>query len=297
MWSTIILLAAVSGDGVKCSSGYQSPNGLVNYTTDGDGNERCYSLITPPSTRGKLPVLFYFHGSGGNAAFCGHIKDTVDGNTLETLATKYQFALVCGEALQGDHGGQWDLPDIVTNTTGNRCDKTDSIDTTYMANVLKSLNEYGRYDMSRVYTSGCSMGSAFSEWSGICMWSDWFKSTTFSSYAISAFATHSTGLKIKGDGLNFPSSPDGSRWGECDGCEFWPVMPIDTNKKLKACLHDNDGDMSSFLGSTKQMDDKWTSAGNIAEMHIGTGGHCQINSFNEIVTCLDDNTGNLIYQS
>merc|ERR1719192_1042814 len=99
------------------------------------------------------------------------------------------------------------------------------------------------------------MGSAFSEWSASCMFSSWFESTDF---GINAFATHSTGLKIKGDGLNFPPAPDGTRWGECDECEYWPMVPMKTDGKLKACLNDNSGDMSSFLGSTKQMYDVWT---------------------------------------
>merc|ERR1719232_858134 len=99
--------------------------------------------------------------------------------------------------------------------------------------------------MGSIFTSGCSMGSAFSEWAGICMFSDWFQSNP--GFAISAFATHSTGLKIKGDGLHFPPALDGTSWGECDGCEYWPVKPIDTGKQLKACLNDNSGDMTSFL--------------------------------------------------
>merc|ERR1719350_474892 len=104
------------------------------------------------------------------------------------------------------------------------------------------------------------------------MFSDWFQSNP--GFAINAFATHSTGLKIKGDGLHFPPAPDGISWGECDACEFWPVMPIKTNGGLKACLNDNSGDMVSFLTSTKQMYSNWTALGNRAEIHIGSGGHC-----------------------
>jgi len=278
---------------MRCSEAYKSPNGVVNYTTDGDGNDRCYSLITPPSNRGKLPVLFFFHGSGGSAAWCGHTKDVNNTVDMESLADKYQFALVCGEAIQGDHGGQWDLPEKVTDDTGNRCDKTDTPDVVYMQNVLQQLSETGRYDMEHVYTSGCSMGSAFSEWSAVCMYDNWFNSMR--GYGISAFATHSTGLKIKGDGLHFPPGPSGTPWGECDGCKYWPIKPINTGKKLKACLNDNTGDMESFVGSTKQMFTEWTNAGNVAEQHWGVGGHCQINSWMDIVECLDDNTGHLMY--
>merc|ERR1719410_1717245 len=75
-----------STDTPLCSTKYMSPNGIAVNTTDGDGNDRCYSLVTPPSTLEKLPVLFYFHGSGGNAAACGKARDANDNNSLEMLA-------------------------------------------------------------------------------------------------------------------------------------------------------------------------------------------------------------------
>merc|ERR1712118_523695 len=56
---------------------------------------------------------------------------------------------------------------------------------------------------------------------------------------ISAFATHSTGLKKKGDGNRLPEN-----WGECDGCQWWPFAPVKYSDSLglKACIFDNTGD-------------------------------------------------------
>ncbi len=50
-----------------------------------------------------------------------------------------------------------------------------------------------------------------------------------------------TGLKIKGDGLKFPTDKYNRdfRWGECDECQYWPQV-IQPMKGLKACIFDND---------------------------------------------------------
>lgn len=109
---------------------------------------------------------------------------------LRCFKIRYGFALVCGEALQDifGHGGQWNIPEIQTDETGLRCGMDDSLDSVYLKNVVESLNNSSTiYDTSRMFTSGCSMGSAFSIFIGNCMYK-WFGSSSFS-----AFATHSTG--------------------------------------------------------------------------------------------------------
>lgn len=66
---------------------------------------------------------------------------------------------------------------------------------------------------------------------------------------ISAFATHSTGYKIKGDGITLPligpnienGTYANSTWGECDGCEFFPAV-VETYDDMKACIFDNTED-------------------------------------------------------
>merc|ERR1712039_949082 len=45
-------------------------NGKVLSVSDGT-NERCIAVVAPASANGPLPILFWFHGSGGSAASCG----------------------------------------------------------------------------------------------------------------------------------------------------------------------------------------------------------------------------------
>jgi len=76
------------------------------------------------------------------------------------------------------------------------------------------------YDPSKIFTSGCEMGSAFSFYSATCL------TKMFDPSVISAFATHSTGYKIKGDGITLPligpNIDNGTfandTWGECPYC-------------------------------------------------------------------------------
>merc|ERR1712113_453783 len=73
---------------------------------------------------------------------------------------------------------------------------------------------------SRIFTMGCSMGSAFSEYMSSCIKAD-------KPEVISAFATHSTGLKVKGDGNKFPKATLDRQyeWGECPTCQYFPFKP------------------------------------------------------------------------
>merc|ERR1712127_445154 len=100
---------------------------------------------------------------------------------------------------------------------------------------------------------------------------------------ISAFATHSTGLKKKGDGNKLPSN-----WGECDGCQWWPFAPVkySDSKGLKACIFDNTGD-GDFYKTSTYLSQKWPQLGNPSESHFASGGHCQNIPYEDIVTCLD----------
>ena len=106
---------------------------------------------------------------------------------------------------------------------GTKCGENDTIEVSYLNNLLKELEAHDQlFDANRVYTAGCSMGSAFSEYSSTCM-HQWYGSKR-----ISAFATHSTGLKIKGDGNMFPPDNYNSSvtWGECEGCQYFPMVPF-----------------------------------------------------------------------
>jgi len=284
MWYLLPVLLFAQND-PKCGT-YQN-QGSVYKVSDGVYDDRCFSVINPGGSESKVPVLFWFHGAGGNAHDCGSQRGRDSGtSSMYQLAQDYGFALVCAEALQVDHRGQWDIPQII-NKTNDYCSNEASTDMVYITNVLKKLSENPMYDLSRIFTSGCSMGSAFSQFTTPCLKSKGF--------TISAFATHSTGLKVKGDGLRFPGSwHGGGQWGECDGCLYFPQRPQSWTDKLglKACIFDNTGD-GDFYTSSQNLADTWTKLGNKAETHFLDGGHCQIHSYDDIVDCLDDGTGRL----
>eukprot|EP01052_Picozoa_sp_SAG31_P016326 SAG31_NODE_1076_length_10037_cov_8.357818_13_plen_292_part_00 len=155
-------------DAVKCSTG-GDPDGLVIKFNDGS-QERCLAVIAPSRQPGaaKLPVLFWFHGSGGNAANCGARPAADGGPTLAAVAKQNGFALICGEAVQGAHGGQWEMPNVITDATGTPCNGTDSHDVAYIRNALAQLAIRGRYDLGRIFFSGCSQGSGFSSYISTC---------------------------------------------------------------------------------------------------------------------------------
>jgi hypothetical protein len=233
--------------------------------------QRCMSLITPSSAKKPMPILWWFHGSGGNAAHCGS-------SPMVKLAESSGFAFICGEAAQDvfGHGGQWNIPAKITDTTGTPCSDSDSVEVGYMKNALAHLAKSPEtYDTSRVFTSGCSMGSAFSGYIGNCL-------KKWEPQQISAFATHSTGLKQKGDGLRLPEN-----WGECDGCQWWPFAPVKYTDSLglKACIFDNTGD-GDFYQTSEFLAKEWPKLGNPSESHFASGGHCQNIPHADIVKCL-----------
>jgi poly(3-hydroxybutyrate) depolymerase len=244
--------------------------GQVVSVSDGK-YQRCFSLITPSSVSEPMPVLFWFHGSGGNAAHCGN-------DPLVKLATQHGFAFICGEAAQNvfGSGGQWNIPATITDQTGTPCGDADSVEPAYMQAIIDHLNASpNKYDTKRIYTSGCSMGSAFSGYIANCLKHQ-------DPTQISAFATHSTGLKYKGDGNRLPSN-----WGECAECQWWPFAPVKYSDAagLKACIFDNTGD-GDFYQTSVYLAQKWPQLGNPSESHFASGGHCQNIPHDDIVACL-----------
>ena len=277
----------------KCSS--NSKFGSVLNFTDSDSNARCLSLVTPP-TSDPLPVLFYFHGQGGNAQNCGESPGEDDGKSLVDLALEYGFALVCGEALQFDpQGGEWMLPEVVTDQTGNRCEESDSVDRSYISVALDELAALG-LDTSRVFFSGCSMGSVFSEYTSTCTALAEKEKTVKS---LTAFATHSAGLKVKGDGLSWPPLPNNTSvlTGECDDCQWFPIKPVAMDG-VKICVFDNEQDPNAdapdFYTSSVNLVRAMEALGNAVESTFLPGFHCEIHSYDAIVQCLDDSSGRLI---
>lgn len=284
---------------LQCSVNGDADGQVVKFS---DGTQdRCMAIIAPASTAeveasAKLPVLFWFHGSGGNAAACGH-------SPFAAMAKENGFALVCGEAVQyekqGRLGGQWNMPNIINDATGTPCADSDSFDRPYIKNALAELDKLGRFDTTRIFFSGCSQGSGFSIYTSTCT-----KQDAETAGHISAFATHSTGLKIKGDGIQWDCC---SNIESCDSCKYFPAkpfaVPATDSLGLKACIFDNTEDRLPkdptsnnpfFYLSSKQLAAHWSALGNKAETHFKSGGHCQDIPFADIAKCLDDGTGRLL---
>lgn len=227
-----------------------SPNQKVYTISDGK-QERCFVVVHPQSSNNTVvtasakPIVFFAHGSGGNAANCGLARDLL-GKRWTDIADENDFIFVCGEAKQYTaynnisrsslKGGLWEIPEVFKDGGSQNCDHSDSFDNVYMSNLIAKLNEEPDvYDTSRFFITGCSMGSAFTVWQAPCLHASDPSSFT-------AFSTHSTGLKIKGDGLKFPPdfyNPEYT-WGECPECQYWPTL-VKKVDGLKACVFDNTG--------------------------------------------------------
>jgi len=192
-----------------------------------------------------------------------------------------------GASVGGWHGGQWLIPEVQNDTTGLVC-PADNPDVAYIAAALDALEAHGSIDTSRVFFTGCSMGGAMTGWISQC-----FKQRLPS--AVTAFATQSTGLKVKGDGLTFPPDnyqTDGTTWGECSLCRYFPA-PVVPTSGLKACVVDQSGD-PNFYQSSLALHSAWAAAGMATNLSISAGGHCQTHSFTWIANCLDDGSGRLL---
>ena len=126
------------------------------------------------------------------------------------------------------------------------------------------MSKLDELDTSRLFFTGCSMGSALTVWAAQC-----FHKSTPS--AVTAFGTQSTGLKVKGDGLSFP--PDnydpGYKWGECPTCKYFPA-PVVKTSGLKACINDQTGDQNFYESSEAHSLGLWLLGGetSVAERRL-----------------------------
>ena len=212
-------------------------------------------------------------------------------------------AAVCGSSALVElayqwHGGEWLIPEIQNDTTGLMCDWSNDAELVYIDNVVDALGAFrggGVFDTSRVFFTGCSMGSALTGWLSQCYHAKYPSAST-------AFCTQSTGLKVKGDGLEFPPDnyADGATtWGECAECKYFPA-PVVKTRGLKACFVDQTADPSEhepyFYKSTLAMQVAWGEAGMRSNASYTSGGHCQTASYQWIVDCMDDGTGRLLGQ-
>ena len=188
-------------------------------------------------------------------------------------------------------GGLWQIPEVQNDETGIVCDWENNVDLLYITAVLEELETMEDsdgnllFDTDRVFVTGCSMGSAFTIFVTQCLHQQ-------NPDRVSAFATLGTGLKVKGDGNNFPGDA-----GECDDCKYFPA-PVVPTEGLKLCIDNGDRDPSEqdpyFYRSQLALEQAWRDADMVVETNYHDGFHCQALSFDWMAECLDDGTGRLI---
>jgi hypothetical protein len=284
---------------LRCSS--SEPGAKVFTVSDGE-HDRCFVAVKSENLTTAAPVLFFSHGSGGSAANCGEGVDE-HGNTWVKMALRHNFVFVCGEAVIKSvtnnitgapmQGGIWDIPEVFNDTSSRQCEADSGSEAAYMKAVWEAMDaKPNEFNTSASFHIGCSEGSAFSQWAAVCRHES-------DPQKISAFTTHSTGLKVKGDGNTLPPCyrDPTYTWGECPTCKYWPTVP-GKFEGLKACINDNTADPSTtdpfFYRTSVQMAKYYEQFGSRYNTTFLSGGHCKQHSFAEMADCLDDNTGRLL---
>jgi hypothetical protein len=286
----------LEGDYRVCSS---VEPGAVRYNTTDGVRDRCFLVILPegvPQESYPLPVLMVHHGMGGDSSDCDGLADN-SGVRWVDLARRYGFILLCPESTQYNTGtttvkpgGLWTIPFSQNSSTGTRCEDDDSVDMPYFRNVLTQMKQCPDiFDLRKLTFHGCSAGSTAALYHAMCF-SKWIGS-------VPAFATHSTGMKLPGDGIDLPAAVVGNDYDDCETCEFYPVVPP-INSDIKACVYDSTEDPNSqnpfYYESSQQLAAQFTLYGNRVETSYAPGGHCNVVSNKAIMECLDDGVGNLI---
>lgn len=248
---------------------------------------RCATVIRP-SDKSNLPIILCYHGQVASEEFddsCARLKDD-EGNTFGDLAMSKGFALVLMQ-MRGTFwgvGGTW-----MTVSTGTNCSNAASGDELgYATGILDMIKgSYSGLVTSHVYTMGFSSGSIPSTYAGVCL-------HTSTSYGVSAWATHSTG--VFEDTLG---SKPGGHGGTPSSPAYMPIYPSTKIGGLKGCFYDGTADTGmmfdlSMYNSTLLLYDLWTGAGNEGEKHIKQGaGHVDVVSLPAMLECLDNGEGNL----
>lgn len=172
--------------------------------------------------------------------------------------------------------------------------------------MLNDLSTIPYLDLSNIYLFGESMGAAAAAFWTMCIRSALGEPRLARS--VRAFGMHSQGLKIRGDGnkmdvmpytpfVDAPKSANGVRLGECDDCQWYPVIP--QRLDARACVFGSP--LDTRYGSTlRQMVDTWRQLGNPVThvMHAldaqpgsppppAMSQHCYWYSYYEMLSCLD----------
>lgn len=111
---------------------------------------------------------------------------------------------------------------------------------------------------------------------------------------IRSIASHSSGLKVKGDHnqWTFLRSDHRDAVGECDACEFYPIVPIFSSKLvgLKLCIFDGLKDYlnpTNYTRSSQLLESMWPkTGGKVASYYYPEGHHVFMKRCMDIIRCL-----------
>jgi predicted esterase len=128
-----------------CDGAGSIPEGDSKHELTVGGTTYPFNVHTPPNYNGttRMPVMFDFHGLGGNENQMIRISGWADVGDAEGFITVFP-------------GG----PDNGWNA-GGCCTRTPT-DVEFVREAIKYLDTEGCIDTKRVYASGCSNGGAFS---------------------------------------------------------------------------------------------------------------------------------------
>jgi hypothetical protein len=181
--------------------------------------------------------------------------------------------------------GEWDIPRAFNDQTGAKCKKEDYEGMHAMLVLLADLQKRPQFDPNRLFLAGCKMGASMALYISTCI-----EETNYFPGKIAAIGTLGQGLKVKGDGNQFPfetalagnrhiarenklrtsffgglfytPNRDLYQYGECPTCKYWPTyLDPKKHRDTKACIFDTDSNPSAadpfYYRSSVQLAKKW----------------------------------------
>ncbi|AQR74364.1 PHB depolymerase family esterase [Sphingomonas sp. LM7] len=128
---------------------------------------RSLLLHVPAGLKGRAPLVFALHGSGGDGAAI------LAGSKLEATSDAHGFVLAAPDAgIPVEKGFVWNIPGVPT-IVGKVPGPQDADDVAFLGAAIDWLAAKGCADRRRVYATGLSGGGRMSSWLG-CVASDHF---------------------------------------------------------------------------------------------------------------------------
>ena len=115
-----------------------------------DGRERTFTVQSPRTPKGRLPVVFFFHGGGGRGA-------NMAANGFRDLVAQEQFLAVYPDGWRGNWNDGRNAARIVSQQEGVD-------DVKFIRAIVDDLARRHPIDRSRVFAAGVSNGGIFSHY-------------------------------------------------------------------------------------------------------------------------------------